>query len=80
MDEAEVAPLIHALVRDDWRYLAEECRLSRAELERWRLIAAVRRTAQVVGQWLGVNHDEGGRELAWRLSRIEATRAGASRR
>ena len=79
MDEGEVAPLIQALVRDDWRYLAEECRLSEAELERWRLTAAVRRTAQVVGHWIGVNHDGRGRDLAWRLSRIEATRAGAVR-
>jgi rhamnosyltransferase len=78
MDESEVVPLIQALVRDDWRYLREDCALGGRDLERWRLTAAIRRTAQVVGHWIGVNHDEGGRELAWRLSRIEATRAGAT--
>ena len=79
MGEGEVVPLIQALVRDDWRYLAEDCRLAGGELDHWRFEAAVRRTAQVVGHWIGVNHDGPGRDLAWRLSRIEATRAGTVR-
>ena len=80
MGEGEVVPLIQALVRDDWRYLAEDCRLAGGELDPWRFEAAVRRTAQVVGHWIGANHDGPGRDLAWRLSRIEATRAGTVQR
>ena len=57
LDEAQVVPTIESLVRDDWRYLEEECELDSAELERWRLESALRRSAQIVGQWLGVNRE-----------------------
>ena len=44
-------------VRADLRYLRDECGLEGAELERWARASASRRTAQLVGQWLGTNHD-----------------------
>ncbi len=56
-EDAELLPLIDALVSDDWAYLGE-VGLQGAELDRWRLDATLRRVAQVVGQWAGVNHQE----------------------
>lgn len=44
-------------VRADLRYLRDECGLEGTELERWGRESASRRTAQLVGQWLGTNHD-----------------------
>ena len=39
------------LIRDDWRFLqSEEAALSGEDLEHWRLMAAARRTAQVLGK------------------------------
>ena len=48
---------IGTLVEADRRYLSEECGLEGAELEFWVRRSASRRTAQLVGQWLGTNHD-----------------------
>jgi len=54
--DEDVIPAIEEQVRDDWEYLKNECRLSGDKLERWKLMSSLRRTAQTVGQWLGVNH------------------------
>jgi hypothetical protein len=78
LDDDAVAPLIETLVRDDWRYLEQECRLSQEELDRWRLVATLRRTAQVVGQWVGVNHDHLPADLMTWLSLTERVKAGAT--
>jgi len=48
---------IGALVRADVEYLRDECGMEGAELEHWSREAAARRTAQLVGQWLGTNYD-----------------------
>jgi len=56
MDEQEILPRIEALVADDWMYLDAELQLEGEELHRWQVASVLRRVAQVVGQWVGVNH------------------------
>ena len=56
--EQDVLPAIRAMVADDWAWLRRELGLEGHELEREELDAVLRRTAQVVGQWVGVNHGE----------------------
>jgi hypothetical protein len=58
LSESEVLPLVRALVLDDWTYLIRELQLAGEELEQWQIDAVLRRAAQVVGQWIGVNHRE----------------------
>jgi len=74
--EADVVPEIMRQVRDDWRYLESECRLQSKELDEWRLTSAMRRTAQLIGHWMGVNHEH---ELGLisQLSIVERIKAGA---
>jgi GT2 family glycosyltransferase len=55
IEASEVESAIAALIQDDWRYLEDELQLTGAELDRWRLQSATRRTAQILGQWYGVN-------------------------
>jgi GT2 family glycosyltransferase len=54
--DEDVIPVIEELVREDWEYLKNECELTGENLERWQQISSLRRTAQTVGEWLGVNH------------------------
>ena len=77
LDGDQILPIVESLVRADWAYLRDECGLSGAELDEWRLESVLRRTAQIVGQWVGVNHDHLTGELARSLSRFEETRAGS---
>lgn len=56
--EQEVFPRILDWVRDDWNHLEKKCRLPQAEAELWRIRSVMQRTAQMVGQWLGVNRDQ----------------------
>ena len=58
LDEDQLLGMITGAVRDDWRYLTENARLTGEELDRWKLESALRRTAQLVGQWVGVNYEE----------------------
>lgn len=58
LSEADAAALAEGMIAGDWAYLRDELGLTGAELERWQLRAAMRRAAQVAGQWLGANHDE----------------------
>jgi GT2 family glycosyltransferase len=71
----DLVPLIRALVTDDWQYLRDALGLTGTELERWQLEAALRRTAQVVGQWIGVNYETLPEGLAVHFSRVAQTRA-----
>ena len=41
----------------DARYLREDCGLEGTDLERWERASVVRRSAQMLGQWLGTNHE-----------------------
>jgi GT2 family glycosyltransferase len=76
MDEKAVVPLILDLVRDDWRYLKNECGLDPKALEQWQMIAAVRRVAQAAGHWMGVNHDRWASNPLSLFSLEERIRAG----
>ncbi len=53
----QVLPLIRGLVADDWSYLDTCEGLSSAEREGWKLESMLRRGAQTVGQWVGVNYE-----------------------
>jgi GT2 family glycosyltransferase len=56
LSDEDADALVRGMIAGDWRYLREE--LDGAELERWQIQAALRRTAQVAGQWLGVRYTE----------------------
>ncbi len=73
---SEVEPLIRALVQDDWSYLEE--RLSGSDVDRWRVTSVMRRTAQIIGQWIGANADGETAQLAALLSRVRRTRVSKS--
>lgn len=55
--QTELVPMIEAMVHDDWGYLEQECRMPDQELDNWRLTSTLRRVSQIVGQYIGVNHD-----------------------
>jgi len=55
----------------DARYLREECGLEGAELERWERVSVSRRSAQLLGQWLGTNHDRLPPEAVSALSLVD---------
>ncbi|MFI5003719.1 MAG: glycosyltransferase [Solirubrobacterales bacterium] len=76
--EGEVAPLIEALVADDWVYLRDQLGLEEEELDRRRLESALRRVAQVVGQWVGVNHRELPEGMATYFSGVRRARASVT--
>jgi rhamnosyltransferase len=76
-DEGDILPAIVAMVRDDHRYLEQECRLDAGELEQWRLVSVLRRTAQMMGHWIGANHDPTKGDLTPLLSITERIKAGA---
>jgi GT2 family glycosyltransferase len=78
LPDHEVAPLIDSLIREDWAYLEDERGLKATDLEHWRHVAAVRRTAQVIGQWLGVNQESQPNDLSSLLSLTEWIKAGAA--
>jgi len=74
-DEDIVGSIRH-LVRDDWRYL-ETCSLSSGELAEWNAESAIRRTAQVLGQWIGFQISQDNRDLTKALSLTERIKSGA---
>jgi GT2 family glycosyltransferase len=77
-DQSDVLPTITALVRDDRRYLERECRLDAGEREQLWLASVLRRTAQVMGHWIGVNQDPATGDLTPLLSITERIKAGAN--
>jgi hypothetical protein len=66
--------MIRALVQDDWTYLRQPLRLSGDELDHWQEESALRRAAQVAGQWASANY-ESLPGLAARFSRVAQTNA-----
>jgi GT2 family glycosyltransferase len=77
LEKDEVLPLIRALVADDWAYLREVLGMQSEDLDRWLLESVLRRVAQVVGQWVGVNHRELPPEMATFFSGVyQARRSG----
>ena len=77
LGDLEVEPAILHLIRDDWRYLESQRGLQLHELEQWRLAAASRRAAQVIGQWLGIRYGSS-IDLPSLLSLTEQIRSGAT--
>jgi GT2 family glycosyltransferase len=71
---ADVEGHIDHHVRDDWQYLASTG-LSPADCGEWQRRSAQRRTAQVLGQWLGLNCEEDARLL---LSLTEQIKSGSA--
>jgi GT2 family glycosyltransferase len=76
MDDREIAAHMRE-IRNLWRYLENECGLEGEALERWRVEAAVRRTALVLGQWLGLNFHRANGDARALLSLTEQIKAGA---
>lgn len=76
MERAAVLPATRALIEDDWHYLRHTLGLRGSELERWQLEAALRRTAQISGQWLGLNDPDLPAGTAAAFSSLAARRAG----
>lgn len=74
--DKEVMPLIASLVRQDWHYLESDRGLDGSDLDHWRLSAALRRSAQIIGQWMGVNSDAETGDLTPLLSLTERIKAG----
>src|SRR6202008_3805988 len=77
LEERDLLAGIACQVRDDWRYLERDCELSAAALEEWRRTAAIRRTVQFVGQWIGINVDPARLSELTALSMVKQIKAGA---
>jgi GT2 family glycosyltransferase len=80
VNERDIAAAIVHEARDDWRYLKEECRLQGDDLEQWKLVSVMRRTAQLFGHWIGVHYESAGSGpggIASILSLTDQIRAGA---
>lgn len=56
--DEEADGLVRGMIAADWAYLRDELELEGDELERWQIQAALRRTAQTAGQWLGVRYKD----------------------
>jgi rhamnosyltransferase len=76
LNESDVVPCILHGTREYWDYLEKERGLQGSELAEWQMIAAVRRTAQVFGQWLGSHCEEVEGGLGRMLSITEQIKAG----
>jgi GT2 family glycosyltransferase len=77
INEDMLLPMVNHHVQEDWQFLEKECRLEGQELEEWRLLSVLRRTAQVLGQWMGVNTADAKGKLTSLLSITEQIKAGA---
>jgi hypothetical protein len=67
--------MIRAMAEDDRLYL-HEAGLDREELDHWRLESMLRRTAQVVGQWIGLNYRSLPAGMADHFSSFSQIRSG----
>jgi GT2 family glycosyltransferase/SAM-dependent methyltransferase len=76
LEAADTGPALLALFYADRRYLTEALHLSGAELDAWQLEAFMRRTMQVVGQWMGSHSADLDPALLNVLSRFERIRGG----
>lgn len=80
LSEQEVDRLVRGMIESDWAYLRDELGLRGGELQRWQVQAALRRTAQVAGQWLGVNCETIPPEAVDAFSRVADARRAATTR
>jgi rhamnosyltransferase len=74
LDEQAADAMVRHMVAEDWAYLRDGLGLTGDELERWQIQAALRRAAQVAGQWLGVNHASLPAGALTAFSRVENAR------
>jgi rhamnosyltransferase len=74
LSEQEADALVRGMVASDWAHLRDALGLDGAELEQWQIQAALRRCAQVAGQWLGVNHTDFPPEATVAFSRVANAR------
>jgi GT2 family glycosyltransferase len=77
LSEEEVDALVRGMIESDWAYLRDELGLDGEELRRWQVQAALRRTAQAAGQWLGVNHASLPPQAVSAFSRVASMRRGS---
>ncbi len=70
LSEEEAGALVRGMIASDWAYLRDELKLAGDELQRWQIQAGLRRTAQVAGQWVGVNHTSLPEEAVDAFSRV----------
>jgi GT2 family glycosyltransferase len=75
LDREQILPMIRAMAEDDRLYL-HEAGLDREELDHWRLESMLRRTAQVVGQWIGLNYRSLPAGMADHFSSFSQIRSG----
>lgn len=73
--EADVRPLVEALIRRDWDVLSGDASLDPLERRRLEQEAAMRRLAQIAGQWVGANYRELPEGVVSAFSRIGQTRS-----
>jgi rhamnosyltransferase len=73
--EDDVRPLVDALVKRDWEFLRSELSLEPTALEDLERDVALRRVAQIAGQWLGTNYRELPEGVAAAFSRIGRARS-----
>jgi rhamnosyltransferase len=74
LPEEAVAPMIRAMVAEDWAQLRGPLGLEGAELEDLQVEAVLRRVAQVAGQWVGANHESLPPEVLDAFSRVATMR------
>jgi GT2 family glycosyltransferase len=79
IEAEEVVPWILNWVRDDWRHLKELGQYGVGDLEHWQMQSVLRRTAQVMGQWIGVNHESLPAEMVRCLSGVHRVTTGSGR-
>lgn len=77
LTDEEADALVRGMVASDWAYLRDELGLEGEELERLQIQAALRRAAQVAGQWLGVRYQDYPDEAVDAFSRIANSRRKA---
>jgi GT2 family glycosyltransferase len=74
LSDEEADALARGMIASDWSFLRDELGLEGEELERWAVQAALRRAAQVAGQWLGVNYARYPEDAVESFSRVANSR------
>jgi GT2 family glycosyltransferase len=77
LDAAQAVAVIRGLIADDWAYLRQRSELDPEEVERWQIESALRRVSQLVGQWVGVNHEQLPEAMVAELSHVAGIRRRA---
>jgi GT2 family glycosyltransferase len=78
-ESEQILPMLRAMISDDWSYLRQAAGLTGDDLEHWQLEAALRRVAQLAGQWVGANYAELPDGTAVHFSGVAQARARSRR-